>query len=426
MSVASTSDAKTGRAWNTGRRNALVLSVCQGLFTCAISIDLTLTGLTGYQLAPDKLLATLPFAMITVAGAVTTLFASFLMGRIGRRLGFALGGCIGALGGTISVWSVFQGNFWSFCVGTACVGIFQAFAQYYRLAAADSVETARKSKAISTVLAGGVIAAVLGPALAAWSKDLFPAALFAGAYLMVAILGLATAILLLAFYRDTEAPPVEAQGVQGAQEAQGAQVQSARPLATIMRQPIFVASVANNVVGSVAMMFVMTAAPLAAVACNHSIDDAASIIQWHLVGMFAPSFFAGALIKRFGLARIMMAGMALNVICVAAAIASTGLVAFYVALLCLGIGWNFMFVGGTTLLAQSYRPSERAKTQGVAELLRYAATALATLAAGPVLEGLGWSLVNMAILPVLALAAAMTLWWRFAERRGLVLAPAPS
>jgi MFS family permease len=271
-----------------------------------------------------------------------------------------------------------------------------------------------------------VIAAVLGPALAAWSKDLFSAALFAGAYLMVAILGLATAILLLAFYRDTEAPPVEAQGVQGAPGEQGAQVQSARPLATIMRQPIFVASVANNVVGSVAMMFVMTAAPLAAVACNHSIDDAASIIQWHLVGMFAPSFFAGALIKRFGLARIMMAGMALNVICVAAAIASTGLVAFYVALLCLGIGWNFMFVGGTTLLAQSYRPSERAKTQGVAELLRYAATALATLAAGPVLEGLGWSLVNMAILPVLALAAAMTLWWRFVERRGLVLAPAPS
>ncbi|MFI4997374.1 MAG: MFS transporter, partial [Hyphomicrobiales bacterium] len=141
MSVASTTDAKTGRAWNIGRRNALVLSVCQGLFTCAISIDLTLTGLTGYRLAPDKLLATLPFAMITVAGAVTTLFASFLMQRIGRQLGFALGGCIGALGGAISVWSVFQANFWSFCVGTACVGIFQAFAQYYRLAAADSVET---------------------------------------------------------------------------------------------------------------------------------------------------------------------------------------------------------------------------------------------------------------------------------------------
>ena len=166
-------------------------------------------------------------------------------------------------------------------------------------------------------------------------------------------------------------------------------------------------------------MFVMTAAPLAAVACQHTIDDAANIIQWHLVGMFAPSFFAGALIKRFGLTRILLAGMVLNALCVVAAVASTGLVAFYVALLCLGIGWNFMFVGGTTLLAESYRPSERAKTQGVAELMRYAATAFATLAAGPVLGAAGWTLVNLAILPVIGLAAAMTLWWRLAGRRGL-------
>jgi MFS family permease len=403
-------DAKSA-AERRGRRNALILSICQGLFTCAISIDLTLTGLTGYQLAPAKWLATLPFAMITVAGAIATLFASFLMQRIGRQLGFALGGLVCAAGGAISVWSVFTADFWSFCIGTSCVGVFQAFAQYYRLAAADAVEAPAKSRAISTVLAGGVIAAILGPALAAWSKDLFPTALFAGAYLMVAILGLATALLLLAFYRDSEAVPVATQ--ESGREA-------ARPLGEILRQPIFVASVANNVVGSVAMMFVMTAAPLAAVACSHTIDDAANIIQWHLVGMFAPSFFTGALIKRFGLASVLAAGMAMNALCVAAAIASTGLIAFYAALLLLGIGWNFMFVGGTTLLAQSYRVSERGKTQGVAELMRYVATAVATLAAGPVLGALGWSLVNLAILPVVALAALMTLWWRLAERRGLV------
>jgi MFS family permease len=395
----------------TGRRNALVLSLCQGLFTCAISIDLTLTGLTGYQLAPDKALATLPFAMITVAGALSTLFASFLLQRLGRQLGFALGALSCACGGAISVWSVFHADFWTFCLGTAAVGVFQAFAQYYRLAAADSVEGAAKSKAISTVLAGGVIAAILGPALAAWSKDLFPAALFAGAYLMVAILGLVSAALLLAAYRDIEAGPAA---------ASTAAEEPARPLGAIVRQPIFVASVANNVVGSVAMMFVMTAAPLAAVACRHSIDDGANIIQWHLVGMFAPSFFAGALIARFGLPSILLAGMALNLACVAAAVSSTSLIAFYIALLCLGIGWNFMFVGGTTLLAQSYRPAERAKTQGVAELMRYAATAIATLAAGPVLQALGWSSLNMAILPVICIAAAMTLWWMLAQRRSLV------
>jgi MFS family permease len=396
-----------------GRRNAFVLALCQGLFTCAISIDLTLTGLTGYQLAPDKSLATLPFALITVAGAIVTYFASFLMARIGRRMGFALGALIGAVGGGISVWSVITADFWTFCAGTAAVGVFQAFAQYYRLAAADSVEAPLKTKAISTVLTGGVVAAVLGPALASWSKDLFPAYLFAGAYLMVAILGLASLALLLGFYRDV-APAAAA--------ALDADARPPRPLGTIMRQPIFVASVANNVVGSVAMMFVMTAAPLAAIACSHTINDGANIIQWHLVGMFAPSFFTGALIKRFGMSPILFAGMALNVVCVVAAVSSTSLPAFYVALLCLGIGWNFLFVGGTTLLAQACRPNERAKTQGVAEFMRYVATAIATLAAGPFLLSQGWAAVNIAILPVLALAACMTLWWVFAERRRATLA----
>ncbi|SED86336.1 Predicted arabinose efflux permease, MFS family [Rhizobiales bacterium GAS191] len=414
MPLFSTSPEPTSTA-RIGRRNALVLSLCQGLFTCAISIDLTLTGLTGYHLAPDKALATLPFAMITVAGAVATLFASFLLQRLGRQLGFTLGALIGACGGAVSVWSVFHADFWTFCLGTAAVGVFQAFAQYYRLAAADSVEAPAKSRAISTVLAGGVIAAILGPALAAWSKDLFPAALFAGAYLMVAILSLASAALLLAAYRDIET---------GKAATSELGEEPARPLGAIMRQPIFVASVANNVVGSVAMMFVMTAAPLAAVACQHSIDDGANIIQGHLVGMFAPSFFAGALISRFGLPSILAAGMTLNLICVGVAVASTSLVAFYIALLCLGIGWNFMFVGGTTLLAQSYRPAERAKTQGIAELLRYAATAVATLAAGPVLQALGWGSLNMVILPVICVAAAMTLWWMLAQRRNLVAAAA--
>jgi MFS family permease len=396
-----------------GRRNAFALAVCQGLFTCAISIDLTLTGLTGYQLAPNKALATLPFALITVAGAAVTLFASFLLQRLGRRFGFALGALSGTCGGLVSVWAVFHNYFWVFCFGTAAVGVFQAFAQYYRLAAADSVDAAAKSRAVSTVLTGGVIAAVLGPALAAWSKDLFPVALFAGAYLMVAILGSLSFLLLVGLYRDVE--PRDAQAGQG-------ELSAARPLAAIVRQPIFLASVANNVVGSVVMMFIMTAAPLAAVACQHTIDDGASIIQWHLVGMYAPSFFAGRLIDRFGLARILFCGMALNALSVAAAISSTDLIAFYLALLLLGVGWNFMFVGGTTLLARSYRSEERAKTQGFAELMRYGATALATLAAGPVLESQGWSVLNILGLPALVLAAAMTLCWVIVENRAAALA----
>lgn len=386
-----------------------MLAICQGLFTCAISIDLTLTALTGYQLAPDKSLATLPFALITVAGAVVTWFAAFLIQRLGRRLSFTLGALFGGVGGAISVWSVFHADFWMFCIGTACVGVFQAFAQYYRLAAADAVPAEAKSRAISTVLTGGVIAAIAGPALAAWSKDLFPTALFAGAYLIVALLGVLSALILMLFY-----PAAKHDGgtAQAAEEA----ALPARPLGQIVRQPVFLASLANNVAGSMVMMFIMTAAPLAAVACHHGIDDGAAIIQWHLVGMYAPSFFAGRLIKRFGLGAVLMAGLALNFACAVTAMASPGLPAFYAALFFLGVGWNFMFVGGTTLLAQSYTPGERAKTQGLSEFLRYAATALATLGAGPLLARFGWETLNAAIVPMLVICGLVTLRWMWGER----------
>ncbi|WP_343651096.1 MFS transporter [Herbaspirillum sp.] len=392
-----------------GGRNAAVLALCQGLFTCAISIDLTLTALTGWQLAPDKALATLPFALITVAGAVVTWFAAFLIQRLGRRWSFVLGAASCAVGGLVSVWSVFHGQFWTFCAGTALVGVFQAFAQYYRLAAADAVSEAAKSRAISTVLAGGVIAALVGPALAAWSKDWFSAALFAGAYLVVAAMGLLSMLVLILFYRDQVDSAAPAASV-------AADAAPARPLAVIARTPVFMASVANNVAGSMVMMFIMTAAPLAAVACHHGIDDGAAIIQWHLVGMYAPSFFAGRLIQRFGLGSVLLAGLGMNLGCALIAMVSTTLPAFYVALLLLGVGWNFMFVGGTTLLAQSYTPAERAKTQGLAELMRYAATALATLGAGPLLARFGWETLNAAILPVLLLSALVTARWMLAQR----------
>lgn len=386
----------------TGRRNARILAICQGLFVAAISIDLTLTALTGHMLAPNKALSTLPFALITVAGALVTWFSSLLMQRIGRRRGFTFGALAGAAGGGLSVWAVFHADFWVFCAGTALVGVFQAFAQYYRLAAADAVEPAAKSRAISVVMAGGVIAAIAGPALATWSRDLFAPVTFAGAYLVVALLALLSAALLWGGYRDSDASVAPGETPVDL---------PARPLREIARQPVFVAALANNVVGSVSMMFIMTATPLAAVACSHSIGDGANIMQWHLVGMYAPAFFAGTLIQRIGLPRVLGAGMLLNVACSLIAMMSPSLFAFYAALFCLGVGWNFMFVGGTTLLAQSYRPSERARAQGAAEVLRYAATALATLAAGPALDAFGWKVLNAAMLPVVLAAGLMTWLW---------------
>lgn len=387
---------------NIGRRNARVLALCQGLYVCAISVDLTLTGITGYQLAPDKALATLPFALITVGAAIVTVFAAFLMARLGRRIGFTIGALCGALGGLVSVWAIIHANFWLFCLGTAGVGAFQGFAQFYSLAAADSVEAVRKSRAISTVLAGGVIAALVGPLLANWTRDLIPDVMFAGAYLLVAVLALTSALIVLSVYRDIE--PLDAKAVDLSVPP--------RPLGEIVRQPIFVAGVGTTMTASAAMLFVMTAAPLAAVACNHSITDGANIIQWHLLGMFVPSFFSGRLVARFGVPRVLLSGMALFVLCAAIAVSSTSLVAFYLALFALGIGWNFMIVSGTTLLSQSYRLNERGKTQALSGLMGNIAAALSGLSAGAVLQGVGWSGLNLTILPALALCLGVVLWWR--------------
>lgn len=406
MSTSKSSEDIPAPEKSSSRSNVAVLAIAQGLFTAAIAIDLTLTGLTGYQLAPDKSLATLPFALITVAGAIATYFASTLMQKIGRRRGFVLGAFTCAIGGSISVWAVFLNSFWLFCIGTAAVGIFQAFAQYYRLAATDSEPDDRKARAISLVLAGGVIAAILGPLLASWSTHLF-ATLFAGSYLMVCLLGIASAALLWLGYEDALPESLELHGHE----------QPPRKLLTIFRQPVSLAALANNVIGGVVMMFIMTATPLAAVASNHSINDGASIIQWHLVGMYAPSLFAGRLISRFGLPSILFLGIALSAACGLIAHCSDSLAAFYIALLFLGVGWNFMFVGGTVLLTASHHPSEKARVQGVAEFIRYTFTAFATLVAGPLLQSLGWKGMNNMIFPLLAVCAVITLWWVCIERR---------
>ncbi|MFC3943557.1 MFS transporter [Pseudomonas gingeri NCPPB 3146 = LMG 5327] len=406
MSTSKLSEDISAPEKSSSRSNVAVLAIAQGLFTAAIAIDLTLTGLTGYQLAPDKSLATLPFALITVAGAIATYFASTLMQKIGRRRGFVLGALTGAIGGLISVWAVFLNFFWLFCIGTAAVGVFQAFAQYYRLAATDSEPDNRKARAISLVLAGGVIAAFLGPLLASWSADLFPV-LFAGSYLMVCLLGLVSAALLWLGYQDARPEPLELHDHE----------QPPRKLLTIFKQPISLAALSNNVIGGVVMMFIMTATPLAAVASNHSINDGASIIQWHLVGMYAPSLFAGRLIALFGLPPILFLGMALSAACGLIAQFSDSLTAFYIALLFLGVGWNFMFVGGTTLLTSSYHPSEKARVQGVAEFIQYTFTAFSTLAAGPILQLLGWKGMNNIVFPLIAVSAVITLRWMRADRR---------
>jgi MFS family permease len=390
----------------TGWRNARVLAVCQALFVSAMSINLTLTGLVGYTLADNKAYATLPFSLITVAAALTTVFASLWMQRIGRRRGFATGALVCAVGGVVSIGAILRGDFMLFCVGTACMGVFQAFAQYYRLAAADGVSLDRKSKAISLVMTGGVIAAVLGPLVAQWSRGAVP---------VVTLLGLLSVILLMWQYQDLQRSNSAVHVSPAKNESHP--LESARPMRVILRQPIFIAALANNLIGYAVMMFIMTATPLAMINCNYGINDSVSVIQWHLVAMYAPSFFTGWLIQRYGVAVVLLTGTALCALCVALAGMAIDLPHFYLALMCLGLGWNFMFVGGTTLLARAYRPVEQGKAQAVSEFSTFAATALASLGAGQLLIRLGWASMNAAVLPLLALAAAATLTWAWQERR---------
>ena len=398
-----------------GWRNARVLAVCQALFISAMSINLTLTGLVGYTLAGNKAYATLPFSLITVAAALTTVFASLWMQRIGRRLGFAAGALVCAVGGLVSIGAIMRGDFVLFCVGTACMGVFQAFAQYYRLAAADGVSLDRKSKAISLVMTGGVIAAVLGPLVAQWSRGAVPGNAFAGAYAVVTLLGLLTVIVLMWQYQDAQ-PSRSTLQVSPAKSETALQ-DKVRPMRVILRQPIFIAALANNLIGYAVMMFIMTATPLAMINCNYGINDSVSVIQWHLVAMYAPSFFTGWLIQRYGVTVVLLTGTALCGLCVALAGMANDLANFYLALLCLGLGWNFMFVGGTTLLTRAYRPGEQGKAQATSEFSTFAATALASLGAGQLLIHMGWANMNVAVLPLLALSAVATLTWAWQERR---------
>jgi MFS family permease len=385
------------------RRTAFLLAICQACYLSASSIGVASSGLVGTELAPSLLLATLPYSLIATTNAAVTVPASFLMARLGRRAGFVLGALIGGLGGVVSAWAIFERDFLLFCLGNALWGAFQATAQYYRFAAADAAAPAFRSRAVSYVLAGGVAAALIGPEIATRSKDLFAPVLFAGSFLAISVLAICT-ILTLAFLEI----PVPSR----AERAQA----GGRPFGEIARQPIFIAAVANGVIGYAIMSFVMTASPIAAVGCGLTSGDAAGIIRFHLIGMYVPAFFTGALIARYGTTRIALTGTVLLLLCGIVALSGTSKPHFWLALALLGFGWNFMFVAGTTMLTQAYRPEERAKVQGLNEFLIAGASALGSLASAGVYGGFGWDGLNLAVMPFLLLCAAITLWYALTQR----------
>ena len=382
-------------------RNVVLLSCCQALAMSAMSVNMTVTALVGKMLAEDPALATLPLALQFTATMFTTMPASLLMRRLGRQTGFALGVLVGVLGALLAMAMIFERHFAGFCFASMLMGSFMGFAVFYRHAAADTASEAFRSKAISLVMAGGVVSALLGPELAKWSYDLFEASAlgpvtFSGCFLVVAVVQ----TLILGFLRFVDIP-IEAAEVRTEPE---------RPLATIARQPRFVVAALGAMIGYGIMSFVMTATPLAIVACGFSFTDAALVVQWHSFAMFAPSFFTGSLINRFGVLQVMMVGALLLIGCVAVNVSGLELYQFWWGLVLLGVGWNFLFIGGTSLLGECHTRAEKAKVQGLNDFLVFSTVTVASFAAGAIFHGFGWFTLNLGVLPPVVLVMVMLFW----------------
>ena len=380
------------------RRTVLMLAGCQALAMTGTSIVGTTGAIVGNMLTPDKALSTLPIAVQMTGMMCATIPAALLMARVGRRRGFWTGLGLGAIGAVIATAAIFQGSFALFCLGTFFIGINNGFTQQYRFAAAEIADEAFRSKAISLVLAGGVVSAVFGPETAIWSRDLFAPVLFAGCYAMIVVLCLAAAVLL--YFVDLPKPPPPNLARRG------------RPLAEIAAQPAFIAAVLAAMVAYGVMSLVMTATPIAMLDCGHEFVAAAFVIQWHSLGMFAPSFFTGHLITRFGLARIMLIGAVLLLACCLINLAGLAMINFWTANVVLGVGWNFLFIGATTLLTRTYSVEEKAKVQALNDFLVFGTVAVSAFASGALLSGVGWAWVQVAMLPFVAIAAGAVLWWR--------------
>lgn len=381
------------------RFNVALLAICQALFNITAITVMTLSGLVGQELAPDPALATLPVSAMMLGTLVSTLPASLFMQRIGRRAGFMIGaGFGGVAGGAISVLAISLGSFWLFCFGNLLFGLYQGFAMYYRFAAADVTRLEWRSRAISLVLAGGVVAAFLGPWNASAALELLPGIPNAGPYAVVTALSL-LAVILLAWLH---VPPAREPGFD----------RPHRPLRRIAAQPAFSVAVLAAAIGYAVMIMIMSATPLAMRAAGFGMAEVAFIMQWHVLGMFAPSFVTGHLIVRFGLANIMLAGAGLLIASVLVAASGQSLTHYWVALVLLGIGWNFLFVGGSDLLTLVHTPAERGITQGVNDLIVYAMVVTASLLSGMLVQHLGWARLNLSALPLILLTLSVTLWWR--------------
>ncbi len=382
-------------SYRNARRNVGLLAACQAMLFTNNATLIAINGLAGLALAPHKSLATLPVTGWVAGSALATVPASLYMKRVGRQQGLMRGASVGILGAIVCAWAIWIQSFWLLCAGTLLWGTYNAFGQYYRFAAAEVASAEWRPTAISLVLAGGLVGGILGPTTSRYTVDLVGPK-FMGAYLALIAFALA-AIVILAFVRIPE-------------PGEGEQAKAGRPMREIAAQPKFIVAVLSGAIGYGVMNFLMTSTPIAMGVCGHPYSDAAFVISSHVIGMFAPSFFTGMLIKRVGLLPLMFVGALLNVAAIAIALSGIGVAEFWLALVALGVGWNFLYIGGTTLLTQAYRPEERAKAQGANEFAIFLMMAISSFASGMIVTNAGWEKVNLAALPLVGVVLVSIFW----------------
>ncbi len=386
-------------------KNVFLLVACQSLMVTNNALLLTASALVGMILAENVSLATLPLALQFLATMLASIPASLIMQRFGRRFGFMLGSIIGLSGAIIATNAIFQTDFWSFCLGTMLIGLFNGFGNYYRFAAVEVVNENLKSRAISYVMAGGIVAAIFGPNIASWTHDSITGVEFAGSYIVICSLYILSFIIL----SFVQIPRIRAQKQSG---------KEARPLAVVFRQPAYIVALISGMFAYAVMSLVMTATPLS-MSHHHNLSDTAFVIQWHVLGMFAPSFFTGKLISRYGIINIMLTGVALLMLAVAVNLLGVSLWHYWFALFALGIGWNFLFIGATDLLTYTYNESEKAKAQALNDFSVFGTVALAALSAGYLQHNFGWQIVNLGVIPLIVSILIVLLWIKLKHQQHL-------
>jgi MFS family permease len=382
-------------------KNLWLMVFAQGLFLTNNVVFIAINGLVGLALAPLGWMATLPVMGYVVGAAISTGIVARVQAQLGRKRSFHIGLVVGLLSALLCFYAAITRNFYLLCAATVIAGYYSANATLYRFAAAELAKPEAKEKAVSWVLAGGLIGAIVGPNLAAATRGLLSVP-FAAAYLALAVVAL-LGMVVMAF---VQFPPEPAKTAAG----------TGRPLSAIMRQPLFIVAAAAGSLGYGVMNLLMAATPIAMQQCALPFSDAAFVLQWHVIGMFAPGFVTGHIIKRVGALPVMGVGVLLNLLCVAIALSGVELHQFLFALLLLGIGWNFLFTGSTTLAMQAYTPAEKDKAQGALNFFVFATLALSSFSSGALVTTQGWALLNYgSLLPIGIIGVA--LWWLARQRK---------